>query len=292
MVGILVVAGCSSSSKKTATSATTAAPAAGATTVKPADTTPIKIGVMLPASGPFASAAQYLQVLNTIPKQPGGGTIDGRPYQFFIVDDQGSATVGGSTTRQLLDSDHVNVIFGTNVTAVANVELPLTTAAKVLQISLSGCPACGDGTTYPYNFSLEFDRPTQGPATITRVKGLGQSSLGILESQDPTSKDYSNAVQTAAKAGGVTVSKIVPFQPATLDFSNQVSQFKASGTKIVYVASFAGRTSPTRSSRWTRSTTTRWSWATRPWGPRRWRRRRRTRPGSTPGCRAAGGSTC
>ncbi len=258
----LVAAACGSDNSGSSSGATTTAASGGATTTAAASTTtaasggsgatttaasggtgssgtgPIKIGVLLPLSGTFATP-QYLDVLNAMLKLPGNDKIDGRPVQIISKDDQGNATTGAAATRELLDSDKVDVIIGTNFTAVANAELPLTTAAKKVQLSLSGCPACGDGATYPYAFSDEFDRPTQGPASIDRIKKLGLNSFAILESQDASSKPYVDAVTAAAQAGGVTVSKDVTFQPGNLDFGNQVAQLKDSGAKLVYVASIA-----------------------------------------------------
>jgi branched-chain amino acid transport system substrate-binding protein len=141
--------------------------------------------------------------------------------------------------HELLDSDKVDVIIGTNFTAVANAELPLTTAAKVLQLSLSGCPSCGDGATYPYGFSNEFDRPTQAAATIPRIKALGLNDFVILESQDAAAKPYVDAVTSEAQKAGMTITKDVTFQPGNLDFGNQVQEIKDAGAKLVYIASIA-----------------------------------------------------
>jgi ABC-type branched-subunit amino acid transport system substrate-binding protein len=196
--------------------------------------------VMLPMTGPFASGGDYVKVLNAEPKIAGHDKIDGHPYQIIVKDDTGNAATGGGLIRELIDQDKVNVIIGSNVTAVQGTVLPVMTAAKMLNFSLSGCPACGDGAANPYTFSLEFDRPTQGPATINRVKSLKKTTIAILESQDPTSKDYSKAVTAAASSiGGVTIVKSVPFQPATLDLSNQITQLKAANPDVVYIASFA-----------------------------------------------------
>src|SRR5262249_17732305 len=218
------------------TATTTAA--AGAATTANANTTPIKIGVLLPLSGTFATP-QYLDIINAQPKMPGNDKIDGRSYQIISKDDQGNATAGAAAVHELLDSDHVDVIIGTNFTAVAHAELPLTTAAKVLQLSLSGCPACGDGATYPYAFSNEFDRPTQAAATIPRIKALGLNEFAILESQDASSKPYVDAVTSEAQKAGMTISKDVSFQPGNLDFGNQVQELKDANVKLVYIASIA-----------------------------------------------------
>src|SRR5262249_37290058 len=218
------------------TATTTAA--AGAATTANANTTPIKIGVLLPLSGTFATP-QYLDIINAQPKMPGNDKIDGRPYQIISKDDQGNATAGAAAVHELLDSDKVDVIIGTNFTAVANAELPLTTAAKVLQLSLSGCPSCGDGATYPYGFSNEFDRPTQAAATIPRIKALGLNDFTILESQDAAAKPYVDAVTAEAPNASMTLTKDVTCPPGNLDFGNQVQELKDSGTKLVYIASIA-----------------------------------------------------
>jgi branched-chain amino acid transport system substrate-binding protein len=212
--------------------------AGGAATTANANQTPIKIGVLLPLSGTFATP-QYLDIVNAQPKMPGNDKIDGRPYQIISKDDQANATAGAAAVRELLDSDKVDVIIGTNFTAVANAELPLTTAAKKLQLSLSGCPACGDGATYPYNFSDEFDRPTQAAATIPRIKALGLNEFVILESQDAAAKPYVDSVTAEAQKAGMTITKDITFQPGNLDFGNQVQEAKDAGAKLVYIASIA-----------------------------------------------------
>src|SRR5262249_11784892 len=94
----------------------------------PPRTSPIKNRVLLPPSAKLPTP-QYLDVINAMTNVPGNDTIDGRPVQIIAKDDQGNATAGAAATRELLDSDNVDVIIGTNFTAGANAELPLTTAA-------------------------------------------------------------------------------------------------------------------------------------------------------------------
>jgi len=231
-VAAMVVAACGSSSKKTAgsTSATTSAANA-------ANATPIKIGVLLPESGPSAAnGAQHKFLLDTITKEPGHDKIDGHPVSITTVDDQGTATGGAAGAHELIDQDHVSVIIGSNLTGVATSELPVTTASKVLTIGLTGCPDCGDGTKYPYQFVIEWDRPSQGPATMDRVKALKKTTLNILLSLDPSGQAYDDALVAAAGPAGITIGKTVTFQPATLDLSNQVAQLKAANADPVYVA--------------------------------------------------------
>ena len=167
--------------------------------------------------------------------------IDGHPVQIVTADDQGTAAGGASATHQLVDQDKVNVVIGSNLSAVVAAEVPVTTASKTLEITLTGCtPVCGDGTSYPYAFSIEWNRPVQGPATMQRVRGLGKTSIAILESLDPSGQQYLQALQAAAPAAGVTISKIVTFQPNSLDLSNQVAQLKAANAGLIYMDSVSG----------------------------------------------------
>jgi ABC-type branched-subunit amino acid transport system substrate-binding protein len=240
------MAGCSSS-KKAATSNTTAATSgtgSGSTSASTAaaNATPIKVGFLLPFSGPNAlNGAGNKPFIDTITKEPGHATIDGHPVQVITADDQGTAAGGASATHQLVDQDHVSVVIGSNLSAVVAAEVPVTTAAKTLEITLTGCtPICGDGTTYPYAFSTEFNRPVQGPATMQRVKGLGKTSIAVLESLDPSGQQYLQALQAAGPAAGVTITKIVTFQPSSLDLSNQVAQLKAANAGLIYMDSVSG----------------------------------------------------
>ena len=237
----LITAGCSSSGSKAATSTSTAAAASagGGSTTTAANATPIKIGYLFSYSGPNGtSGATYKPFIDALTKEPGNDTIDGHPVQVVMADDQSTAGGGASATHQLIDQDHVNVVIGSTLSAVVGAEVPVTTAGKTLEIALTGCtPVCGDGASYPYQFSIEFNRPIQGPATMQRVKGLGKSSIAILESLDPSGQQYLDALKGAAAPAGVTISKVVTFQPSSLDLSNPVAQLKAANAGLVYVDS-------------------------------------------------------
>ena len=82
-VGVLalVVAACGSSSKKSASNSN-----AGSSATTVANATPIKIGVLLPESGPSAAnGAQHKFLLDTITKEPGHDKIDGHPVSIVVV---------------------------------------------------------------------------------------------------------------------------------------------------------------------------------------------------------------
>ncbi len=240
VLAMALVAACSSSSKSSssATTATTSGGGSTASTAAPANSSPIKIGVMLPLSGPLAStSADYAPMVPLLTKEPGNSTIDGRPVQIILKDDGGTAASAASTARELIDQEKVDIILGPLYTALAQSVLPLTNSAKMFEVAFTGCPDCGDGTKYPNAFSIEYDRPTQGPATITRLKALGKNKMAMIQSDDVTGQDYATAVSSAATAGGATITTTVKFTPNATDLSAQATQLKSTGSDVVYVAS-------------------------------------------------------
>jgi branched-chain amino acid transport system substrate-binding protein len=200
--------------------------------------TPIKVGVILPMSGPLAAAAtEYLNVAKNLgTKIPDTSTIDGRPVQVVLRDDAGTAAGTATAMRQLLDQDKVDFIIGPLYTLEAQAALPLSTAAKVPQIVFTGCPDCGDASKYPYTFSIESDRPSQMPSTIAGIKSAGLTSVAMLESDDATGQAYADAFTAEAQKEGIKIVKTVHFAPNTLDLGTQAAQLKASGANGVFTA--------------------------------------------------------
>lgn len=200
---------------------------------------PIKIGVALPLSGPLApSAAPYKVVFSNIGTGlPDTGTIDGRKVEIVLRDSLGSAAGGAATVRQLLDQDNVDVVIGPLFTSAGEASMPLTTQAKKLQVLLTGCPTCGDATKYPNTFSVEADRPSQMPSTVKAMKAAGLSKVGVLVSNDAGGTSYADSFTAEANKEGENIVKNVSFAPNTLDMGAQISQLKASGADVVYIAS-------------------------------------------------------
>jgi len=113
----------------------------------------------------------------------------------------------------------------------------LTTQAKKFQSMLTGCPTCGDPAKYPYTVSVEADRPSQMPPTVKAIKAAGLSKVGVLVSNDGGGKSYAVTFTAEAQKENLNIVKNVSFAPNTLDMGAQVSQLKASGADVVYIAS-------------------------------------------------------
>jgi branched-chain amino acid transport system substrate-binding protein len=222
----------------TAAAASTTAAGATTTVAKAPSGQPVKIGVILPLSGALAAAGRdYKLVIDNISKEPGHDAIDGRPVQIVPRDSQSTAAGATAAARQLLDEDKVDVIIGPLYTVEASAVLPLGTEKKIFEVAMTGCPDCGDGTKNPTAFSIEYDRPTQGQATADRLKAMGKTQYAIIESDDATGQDHTNAVKTATDAAGIKLVTTEKFTVGALDLSVQAKNLKDSGVDTVYLSS-------------------------------------------------------
>jgi branched-chain amino acid transport system substrate-binding protein len=105
--------------------------ALGATAVHVrADDNPIKIGVLVSMSGPFADYGQEMVNGMNLYLAQHGDTIAGRKLQFVVKDDQASGDVAKRLAQELIVNDKVDLLAGFTITPEAMATAPLGTQAK------------------------------------------------------------------------------------------------------------------------------------------------------------------
>jgi branched-chain amino acid transport system substrate-binding protein len=110
------------------------------TTTAPAQTPPIKIGLVLSLTGPAASLGiPARDTVALLPKK-----MAGRPVDYIVLDDASDTTQAVQDTKKLITEDHVDAIIGSSITpnslamidAVAEAETPtisLASSAKIIE---------------------------------------------------------------------------------------------------------------------------------------------------------------
>lgn len=98
----------------------------------------IKIGVVMPMSGPFASHGKQLNNGLKLFIAEHGDTVAGKKIQLIIKDDTGiSPEVAKRQAQELLIKDKVNILAGFSLTPNAFSVAPLATQAKVPMVVLN-----------------------------------------------------------------------------------------------------------------------------------------------------------
>src|ERR1700712_1940526 len=110
-----------------ATAATLALAALGTQAQTPTPTTPIKVGLMLPYSGTYASLGNMIESGFKLYVQEQGGQLGGREVQYFKVDDESEPSKATDNVNKLIKRDAVDVLVGT---VHSGVSLAMAKAAK------------------------------------------------------------------------------------------------------------------------------------------------------------------
>ncbi|HEX6512141.1 MAG TPA: ABC transporter substrate-binding protein [Chloroflexota bacterium] len=126
--------------------ATSAKPAASvAASAKPAASAgaPVKIGMMLPLTGPLSPISKdeqdgfngYLATINN--------SVAGRPIQITNADTQGQADVGLAKAKQLVEGDKVDLLAGIVATPVCYAVAPYVKQVQIPLVITADCGAQG-----------------------------------------------------------------------------------------------------------------------------------------------------
>ena len=84
----------------------------GGGTSGPSDTSPVKIGLLLPQTGNFAPNANDEKLGWDLALKDAGNTVNGRTIQSVVVDDACDPTQGLNAARRLVENEQVVTLFG------------------------------------------------------------------------------------------------------------------------------------------------------------------------------------
>ncbi|MCX7342480.1 MAG: ABC transporter substrate-binding protein [Hyphomicrobiales bacterium] len=98
---------------------------------------PIRIGLILPMTGPFTSTGRQISAAVNLYVQQNGATIAGRPVQVILRDDTGVADVTRRIAQELIVNEKVTAIAGFGLTPLALATAPLATQAKMPMVVMA-----------------------------------------------------------------------------------------------------------------------------------------------------------
>ena len=91
---------------------------------------PIKIGLVIPMTGPFASTGRQVNAAVKLFLAQNGGTVAGRKVEVILKDDAGVADTTRREAQELVVNDKVTVLAGFGLTPLAFATAPIATQSK------------------------------------------------------------------------------------------------------------------------------------------------------------------
>ena len=97
----------------------------------------VKIGLILPMTGPFASTGRQIDAAVKVYLQKHGSTVAGKKVEVILKDDGGTADTTRRIAQELVVNDKVAVLAGFGLTPLALATAPIATQAKVPMIVMA-----------------------------------------------------------------------------------------------------------------------------------------------------------
>lgn len=176
--------------------------AAGSLPVSAQET--VKIGLIIPLTGPFTTTGKQLEAAARLYIQQNGDTVAGKKIELIVRDDAGRAENTARIAGELVQNDKVSFLAGFGLTPLAMATAPIATNAKVPMVVMMA------GT------SIITER---SPYIVRTSFTLGQSAVIIA--------DW--AAQNKIKKVVTLVTDYAPGHDAEKSF---VDQFKAKGGEV------------------------------------------------------------
>ncbi len=102
----------------------------------------IKIGIILPLTGPFAgSIGRQVEAGAKLFMQQNGMVVAGKKIEIIIKDDTGTADVTKRLAQELIVNDKVQILAGFGLTPLALAVAPLSAQAKIPQVVMAAATA-------------------------------------------------------------------------------------------------------------------------------------------------------
>ncbi len=184
--------------------ASSAAAAAAAWLPRPAFAAdPVKIGLILPLTGPFASTGRQVQAAVRLYMQINGDTVAGRKLELIVKDDTAAPETTKRIAQDLVVQEKVAILAGFGLTPLALATAPVATEAKVPMIVMAAATSIIP-TRSPFIVRSGFTLPqVTAPIAEWAAKNRIRKVVTLVTDYGPGLDAEKTFVKRFGDAGGV-----------------------------------------------------------------------------------------
>jgi ABC-type branched-subunit amino acid transport system substrate-binding protein len=232
LASLMVVAGCSSTAKS---SSTTTSPSSSS---KP----PWYIVGPLDLTGAYGQFGEYgldgLKAEISVVNKQGG--VLGHQIVLKYLDDGSNPSTAVLAAKQLLSNTPASQILffePGSVGVTTEAVLPITTQAKVLDMTLTAVPQTDNVQTYPYNFGTypAFTDETLYAYAYTASLYAKNQKVGTILGTDAGDQAELSIMPGAIEHWGDKSTDLVSVDPTTTDYTSVLAQMQSDGVTAIIV---------------------------------------------------------
>lgn len=201
-------------------------------TVQAQDT--IKIGLIVPMTGPFASTGRQVENNVKLYQALHGGTVAGKRVEVILKDDAGVADTTRRLAQELVLKDKVIVLAGFGLTPLAFATAPIATQSKTPMVVMNAATAAITERS-PFIVRSGFTLPqVTAPAAQWALKNDVKKVVTLVADYGPGIDAEKTFVETYKAGGGEVLSSLrVPM--ANADFAPFLQRVRDAKPDVVFV---------------------------------------------------------
>ena len=199
----------------------------------------VKIGLILPMTGPFASTGRQVEAAARLFMAQNGDTVSGRKIELILKDDGGVADQTKRIAQELIVNDKVSVLAGFGLTPLAFAAAPLATQAKVPMVVMAAATAVITERS-PYIARTSFTLPQATVPLAEWAAKNGIESVVTVVSDYAPGVDAETAFTTRFTAAGGKVLESIRVPVANPDFAPFLQRVRDLKPSAVFVFVPAG----------------------------------------------------
>ena len=194
----------------------------------------IKIGLIVPMTGPSASTGRQQEAAAKLFIQQNGSTVAGKKIELIVKDDTGAPDTTKRLAQELIVNDKASVLLGFGLTPLALAVAPLSTQAKVPQIVTAAATAMITEQS-PFIFRTSFTLPQASvPMAEWGLKNGIKKVVTLVSDYGPGLDAEKWFSDTITKGGGTVVENLrVPLRNP--DFAPFLQRVKDASPDAVFV---------------------------------------------------------
>ncbi|MBV6319428.1 ABC transporter substrate-binding protein [Duganella violaceipulchra] len=170
---------------------------------------PLKVGLIVPMSGPFASTGRQIEAAVKLFMRQNGASVAGRQIEIILKDDGGVAPdVTKRLAQELVSRDKVQVLAGFGLTPLAFAAAPVATQARVPMIVMAAAASAVPQRS-PYIVRTGFTlAQVTAPMAQWAVKNKIKSAVTLVSDYGPGLDAEKVFVKGLLEGGGKVVDSL------------------------------------------------------------------------------------
>jgi branched-chain amino acid transport system substrate-binding protein len=194
----------------------------------------VKVGLILPLTGPFASTGRQVEAAARLFMAQNGDTVAGKTVELIVQDDGGVADQTKRIAQEMIVNEQVSVLAGFGLTPLAFATAPLATQAKVPMVVMAAATSVITERS-PYIVRTSFTLPqVTVPLADWAAKNDVQSVVTVVADYAPGVDAEAAFTKRFTGAGGKVLESIrVPV--ANPDFAPFLQRVKDLQPAAVFV---------------------------------------------------------